>query len=259
MTRRNSSMSHDVEAGPTALYGQIASIIRSQINAGELLPDDDLSSIKELGERYGVSRITVRQAIQILVGEGLLISRRGRLVTVASRAASDRAGAFRDVVDPFAQPVDNHEIKVLERTDRVRLPEGVCFIGKPTTAYVRLRKVHGTGGLPYCTMEMYVDQALFNSLPRGIERRNKLAPLIIKRGIKVGRERIIVAAADLEEARLLHYPMAGPVARMTRIFCDADDNVIYYGRFTYRGDRFGVEREQGPYVKQPWEQLAKSR
>lgn len=256
------STAHDLQHGPTALYGQVASIIRSQITGGTLRPQDDLPSIEQLCERYGVSRITVRQAIQTLVAEGLLISRRGRRVTVAPQVGASQADRFKDVVDPMSAPEDDLEITLLDRTDRVTLPEDVCFIGTPTPAYVRLRKVHRSGGVPYCVMEMYVDQALFNRLPRGIERREKLAPLLIKRAnpeIKLGRERIIVAAADFEEAQMLEYPMAGPVARMTRILCDAAGNAIYYGRFTYRGDRFGVEREQGPYVKQPWEQLRKSK
>ena len=258
----DTSTAHDFQRGPTALYGQVASIIRSQINAGTWQVEAELPSIEELCEFYKVSRITVRQAIQTLVSEGLLISQRGRRVIVSPQAGLRLAEKFKDVVDLSLKPDDDHEITVLERADRLSLPDGVCFVGKPTAAYVRLRKVHRASGIPYCAMEMYVDQKLFNRLPRGIERREKLAPLIIKRAdpaIALGRERIVVAAADYEESHLLKYPMAGPVARMTRILCDGDANVVYYGRFTYRGDRFGVEREHGPYVKQPWEHLRKSR
>lgn len=258
----NSSKAHDLLRGPTALYAQVASIIRSQLKVGTWQAGAELPSIDELCESYNVSRITVRQAIQTLVTEGLLISQRGRRVIVSSRAGPVLAEKFRDVIDPLAKPQDDHEITVLERTDGVALPDGVCFFGKPTSAYVRLRKVHRESGVPYCAMEMYVDQSLFDSLPRGIEKREKLAPLLYKRGkrtIARGRERIIVAAADFEEAQLLEYPMAGPVARMTRILCNINDNAVYYGCFTYRGDRFGVERESGPYVKQPWEQLRKAK
>ena len=258
----SSSAAHDFQQGPTALYGQIASIMRSQINAGEWRPNDDLPPIEKLSERYGVSRITIRHAIQILVGEGLLVSQRGRRVVVAARTGPGLIDTFKDVVNPMSAPEDDLRITILERTDRVLLPKDVCFIGKPKASYVRLRKVHHAGGAPYCVMDMYVDQPLFDRLPRGVEKREKLAPSIIKRKnpvIKIGRERIIVAAADLEEAQILQYPMAGPVARMTRIFCDPDLNVVYYGRFTYRGDRFGVERDRGSYVKEPWEQLRRPR
>jgi GntR family transcriptional regulator len=76
-------------------YRQIASMLREQIKLGHLKPGERLPSESELIEHYGVARMTVRQAIQELRGEGLVVAEHGKGVFVRSappvrRLASDR-------------------------------------------------------------------------------------------------------------------------------------------------------------------------
>jgi GntR family transcriptional regulator, N-acetylglucosamine utilization regulator len=60
------------------LYAQLADSIRSDITEGKLKKGDMLPTEKELGELYGVSRITVRGALSVLVEEGLIYRKKGR-------------------------------------------------------------------------------------------------------------------------------------------------------------------------------------
>ena len=60
------------------LYAQLADLIRSDITKGKLKKGDMLATEKELGESYGVSRITVRGALSILAEEGLIYRKKGR-------------------------------------------------------------------------------------------------------------------------------------------------------------------------------------
>ncbi|MER6003963.1 GntR family transcriptional regulator [Nonomuraea angiospora] len=71
---------------PRALYERVADTLRTSIERGELAPGDTLPPEQELAERHGVSRQTVRQALQQLTNEGLLSSGRGRGRTVRSQA-----------------------------------------------------------------------------------------------------------------------------------------------------------------------------
>ncbi len=64
-------------------YHQLYEILRQTITRGEWQPDDILPSELELMERYQVSRITVRQALDQLVNEGLIYRQRGRGTFVA--------------------------------------------------------------------------------------------------------------------------------------------------------------------------------
>lgn len=69
-----------------AWYRQIADDLRSLIVLGELLPGDKLPSESELTQYYGVARMTVRQAVQILRYEGLVVSIQGSGVFVRGNA-----------------------------------------------------------------------------------------------------------------------------------------------------------------------------
>lgn len=68
---------------PIPLYYQLKEIIREQIEEGILAPGDLLPSERELSEKYGISRPTVRQALKELVYEGLLTREKGRGTFVA--------------------------------------------------------------------------------------------------------------------------------------------------------------------------------
>lgn len=56
---------------------ELAETLRSQIHGGQLGPGDRLPNERDLAAQLGVGRVTVREAIRILVEEGYLVSRRG--------------------------------------------------------------------------------------------------------------------------------------------------------------------------------------
>lgn len=60
------------------LYKQLESKIRSEILGGSLSPGDKIETEEELSEKYGVSRITVRNAVSVLVEDGFLVKRQGK-------------------------------------------------------------------------------------------------------------------------------------------------------------------------------------
>src|ERR671936_968380 len=70
-------------AGPAPLYYQLQQAVRDRIAAGEWRPGDQIPTIREFGQIYGVSRITVVQALHSLAREGLLTRRQGKGVFVA--------------------------------------------------------------------------------------------------------------------------------------------------------------------------------
>ena len=69
-----------------ALHTQIADHLAREIGRGELAPGQQLESEHAIGERFGVSRITVRQALQKLADQGLVVRKQGK-GTYVSRPA----------------------------------------------------------------------------------------------------------------------------------------------------------------------------
>src|SRR3954449_9031216 len=140
------------DADAPSPYRQIAAHLREAIRRGELAPGDKLPSETELIEHYHVARMTVRQAIAELRGEGLVVPEHGRGVFVRSRPpvrrlASDRfarrhrdAGkaAFIAEAEGLGRPaVDEIEIREAGPPDRVR---GLLDLSAPPHAAPRPRR-----------------------------------------------------------------------------------------------------------------------
>jgi len=249
------SQPQKLQPGPIALYVQLASIMRAQIKAGAWADGADIPTIEELCTRYGVARVTVRQALQMLAAEGLVSSQRGRRTSVTYDASRPDAAPLYAVMEPMLVMAPDHLITVLDRGEVDELPEAGRFFGRAAGPYMRVRKIHSEGGAPYCVMEIYIARDLYRRLPKGADEREKLARLVKMHAdpaLATGRERLTVAAADFDEAAALAYPMSAPVARLARVFCDEAERIIYFGQFSYRGDRFGSERDLSTYIKHVW-------
>src|SRR6266568_1392126 len=88
-------------SSPIPLYFQIAESLTEAIKSGAIAPGERLDNELELAERLGVSRPTVRQAVQRLVQQGLVIRRRG-LGTVVVGPRILRPVALTSLYDDLA-------------------------------------------------------------------------------------------------------------------------------------------------------------
>jgi GntR family transcriptional regulator len=240
-----------LQAGPTTMYAQLSSILRSKVLRGEWPESFEIPTLAELCEQYEVARITARQATQILVAEGLLSSQRGRRTFVSYKRPLTPGGdpLFTSIGSVHSARPD-YSIRLLETFEVETLPAG-WFGGAPEGPYVCIRKVDCEGGQPYAYSENFVRKAVFDRLPSSAIRTGKLSPLIRDHSdppLTMGRERSRVAAADYEEAEHLQCAMSEPVARVDRIFCDEADRIVYFGKFVYRGDRYAVEHDITSFV-----------
>ena len=64
--------------GETALYLQLAAILRARFASGELEVGRPIPSEETLSQQYGVSRLTARKAVHLLRDEGLVRHAVGR-------------------------------------------------------------------------------------------------------------------------------------------------------------------------------------
>jgi len=67
------------------LYVQVASVMRQRVETGRWREGDKISTIDELESEFGVARVTIRQAIEMLRSEGLLDAQQGRGTFVSGR------------------------------------------------------------------------------------------------------------------------------------------------------------------------------
>jgi len=84
------------EGSRQPIYVQIVRQIKEQILVGELVPGDELPSVRELGDSLGISLHTARSAYQALSEEGLLRIRLGKKARVAALATEAATTSLPD-------------------------------------------------------------------------------------------------------------------------------------------------------------------
>ena len=104
-------------SGPA--YLQVADDLRERITSGELAAGQRIDTNEKLAERYGMAAMTIRSALDVLRGEGLISSQRGRGTFVASDISKATTPRDTDV----QQQVATLTSQLAELADRVTVLE----------------------------------------------------------------------------------------------------------------------------------------
>jgi GntR family transcriptional regulator len=208
-------------------YAQIAAQIERAIAAGELGPGDRLPSERELAAEHGVSRMTVRQALQTLESRGLLrraIGRRGGSFVARPKLERDlrtfsglSEQLRRQGVAAGARIVSTREADGAIEIVRVRLADGEPFALErssfPGDRFAGLLGLDLSGSL-YDLLDDHFDAAPVRAV-----------------------ERIEPVLADRDEAVVLGVAPGAPLMLVDRIAYDDAGLVVETARDVFRGDR----------------------
>ncbi len=104
---------HRLNAGPIPLYHQLKQALQSDMEQGIYKPGERLLSEPELIREYGVSRITVRQALDELEAEGRVVRRHGKGTYVAESPIEQELVRLTDFVEDMQQAGQNPSSRVL--------------------------------------------------------------------------------------------------------------------------------------------------
>lgn len=117
---------------PKAIYQQLATIIRKQVLYGEITPGDKLPSEYELVKMYGISRSSVRQALDILVSEGLVTRVHGKGYFISNWRTLNKGGGGICLLVPYERlSLFPNIIKGIETAAKARdFTVTVSYMGK---------------------------------------------------------------------------------------------------------------------------------
>lgn len=222
------------------LWYQLAQLVRGEIVAGALKPGAKLPPEPALGQRHGVSVVTVRQALRVLGEEGLITRQRGRGTFVTPGPHHGQELRLVGSVDAVIAQQYSERTDVLERTT-VPVPLALAphFPGETEVSFFRrLRRERG----------MPLSHALNWVLPEFGRRidtaRLRRAPMLqILRdvlGAKLSDVQISVEARrpPQEIAVSLGVDVMTPVLFFAGIVRDLDGRVVDVAWIYYRADRF---------------------
>ena len=242
-------MQHSVFGNsPVPRYAQLAELLRGRIARGVWPAGGRLPTIEQLVSEFGVARVTVRQAFNMLARDGLVSPQRGRGTFVndaPARIKPYRLGmTLSDLADIYRH--DKPELTLVEQASAVpRLTPGD---GKPAARYHFMRRVHAREGEAYCVISIYLDARVFRMAPKRFRQETVIPVLLSLPGVKIARARqtLEIGSADVEVAEHLAIPINTPVGEVRRVCTAPDGTVIYLGEVTYRGDYVHLEMDLKP-------------
>ena len=233
---------------PVPRYAQLADILRQRIGRGVWSMRQTLPSLDALVGEFGVARVTVRQAVELLAREGLLSPQQGRGTFVTGNPAQDRwlrlETSLRDLANVYRD--DKPKLTLIEETSAT--PPLQPRDGRPAPRYHFMRRVHSRNGQAYCVISIYLDERVFRLAPRRFRRETVIPVLLELPGVRVAKARqtLAISSADVAIAGHLDIAVNAPVAEVRRVFSAADGTVLYLGEVTYRGDYIHFEMDLKP-------------
>jgi DNA-binding GntR family transcriptional regulator len=228
---------------PIPLYFQIAENLKQAIEEGTLKPGDRLDNELELTERLGVSRPTVRQAVQRLVEQGLVVRRRG-LGTVVVAPRILRSVALTSLYDDLSAN-GRHPATTVLAVREVEADDELASVlalaaGAAVLSVERLRLADG---IPLALMHNFLPARLLKGRPEDLLEKTGLYDLLRSQGVRLqaGTQVIGARRATAHEAKLLQAPRAATVLTMTRTTFDVEGNPVEHGSHAYLADRYSFK------------------
>lgn len=229
-------------AGPVPLYHQIASRIEAAIVDGSVPAGARIDNEIALGERLGLSRPTIRRAIQDLVDKGILVRRRG-IGTQVVRSGVTRKLELTSLYEDLSSAKRKPSTKVLAHA-RSTADETVADafgveIGSPV---LHVRRLRFADGIPLAILDNYLPSE-FIDIKRADLEQFGLYQVLSSRGvdIRIAKQRIGARTATAEESKRLGIEKKSAVLTMERVAFDNKGHAVEFGRHAYRPDLYSFE------------------
>lgn len=229
-------------SSPVPLYFQVAEQFERAILDGTIAPGERIDNEISLAADLGLSRPTMRQAIQVLVDKGMLVRKRGvgtqvvhgkirRSVELTSLHDDLSAAGQRphtDVISVGKVPADDDVARELQ-----------VALGADVWSLERLRWVDRE---PLALMLNFlpvdvVDLSTVDLTETGLYAHLRDSGVVMR----VARQRIGARGATVDEGKLLRERKGAPLLTMQRTAYDNAGRAVEYGRHAYRPDLYAFE------------------
>ena len=198
-------------------YLRIHRELSDRIASGQWPAGSPLPSQQQLAAQFGVSVMTLRQALQLVADDGLIQTRHGAGTYVAARYAYDLGGLRSFAADLSAQ--DAGVTTELLAAGTVTPPADVAARLGATGEVLRLRRLRLAGGRPLIVQTSYLPAALATVVGLEDLQLRGLYTILAEHGLAIARadETITSAALSSRDARDLARPRSSPALLSHRV------------------------------------------
>lgn len=239
----------DVRLLETPLYQRIYDDIKRSVDKGEYAPGSRIPTEVELAERYSVSRITVRRAIEDLSTAGILVKRRG-LGTFVCAPRMRRKLLQGGLPESFTQICEKSGrvpgAKLIDREIVVPRPDEKEFFELGDDDLVlHIQRVRTADGQPVFEENMYLPYSSNKELATlelgGESIYGLMGGLYGRRPVKNARVLVESVGASSTRAMRLQISAGEPMLYITTYALDQNDEPIYIGRQYFIGSRYMLD------------------
>jgi GntR family transcriptional regulator len=224
------------------LYRQLATRLRAPIDSATLRPGSPLPREADLARQFGVSLITVRQALRDLETEGLIRKRTAKPAIVVAPAEQNKPLQFQSFAAIAASSVDRRLVIKSYRRERSSLACQAFSLPVDTACFC-LRAVLLVKDEPITQTRFYCPPSVGSRL-----RRADFDDVVVFRavqrhlGIKLSRAQIKVRAeiADEELASALHYETGAPILATEMLYFSSTGEPVELTVSKNRADHFSI-------------------
>jgi GntR family transcriptional regulator len=214
----------------------------------DLRTGDAIPSERQLGVDLGVSRLTVRAALDDLVREGYLIRRRG-----AGTFVNEPKVAKGLTISSFSDDMRERGMSPGSRTIDLSIVAAGARLGRilhvsPSEPVIAVKRLRLADGEPMASELLHVRQSLGPGLTARDLEENSFYVLLASRWqveIVGGSQSVEPTVTNEEESAALGVPLHSPALLFERVTRTAAGDIVEFTSSTYRGDRYRLVSELG--------------
>jgi len=212
-----------------------------QLRVGEAIPSE-----RRLSSDLGISRLTVRAALDDLVRDGYLERRQG-----AGTFVSEPKIAQQLTLTSFSEDMRRRGMTAGSRTIELREMHAGAAVGRalnisPDARVMLIRRLRLADGEPMALETLHVPAALVPGLTRELLENSSFYDLLERDyGVVIshGTQYIEPTVTNEEESELLRVPLHSPAFLFERTSRSEDNETVEFVRSLYRGDRYRLVAE----------------
>jgi GntR family transcriptional regulator len=224
-------------------YRRVADSLAGDILAGRLKAGDQIPSERVIAEEYGISRMTVRQALKHLADRGMVEARVGQGTFVGAPRLQQQLSTLTGFTEEMEKQGRSASSIVVEASARAADSETAQALELPAGAMVwRIARVRLADGEP---VALETTEVVASMVPGLLERadfgRTSLYETLRRHyGLRpaVAEQTLAATSADASVALPLGIAVGAPVLSLTRLTRDAEGRAFEHVRSVYRGDAF---------------------
>ena len=224
------------------MYRQVADRIRADIKNGIYKVDEKIPTELELIDKYSVSRITIRQAVELLVEEGVLSRHQGKGTFVTTPSVSFDVKAVTSFNDSCLMRKSVPSSKVLAaRTVKASNEDMDELHVKDNMRVVEIDRLRMADGIPVILERNHFSPAFSYLLESDLS--GSLYSLLRGYGVEPtsASHDISLAAADENKANLLGIEVGTPLIFLHEVIYDQKGRPLHTSHKYIRGDKFTLK------------------